>query len=236
MATGNTGSLLVCHAEAPLIQEIAINVLFDLDGTLTDPRQGIVGCMRHALSVLREPIPAEGDLEKFIGPPLRDAFCELLATTPEDERIAAAVTAYRDRFSAEGMFENAVYEGIPQVLSALSSRNAQLFVATSKPHVYAKRILEHFELAQYFRGVYGSELDGRLSNKGELIGHVLAAASLRARDTVMVGDRLHDVMGALQNKVLPVGVLWGYGSREELTAAGAKQLFENPAELARLVV
>lgn len=212
-----------------------MNVLLDLDGTLTDPAQGIVACIEHALSELHEPVPPRANLARFIGPPLRDTFCELLSTTADDERVGAAVAAYRDRFGTIGMFENVVYDGIPSALEQLCSRNADLYVATSKPLVYAKRILEHFGLAGYFRGIFGSELDGTRSNKGELIAYLLSMAGLRVERTVMVGDRRHDIAGALQNHVFPVGVLWGYGSQEELTGAGARMLLHQPAALSQLV-
>jgi phosphoglycolate phosphatase len=184
--------------------------------------------------VLREPIPADSDLVKFIGSPLRDVFRSLLSTTAEDKRIEEAVVAYRVRFADVGLFENAVYEGIPQVLERLSG-DARLFVATSKPGLDAKRILEHFGLAHYFQSIYGSEFDGRLSVKSELIAHVVGTAGLNPQETVMVGDRYHDVAGAIQNGIEPAGVLWGHGSREELSAAGAKQLFDTPDELVRIV-
>jgi phosphoglycolate phosphatase len=173
---------------------------------------------------------------KFIGPPLRDSFRELLATTADDERVDAAIAFYRDRFASQGMFENRVYEGIPRALTGLLSRGAALFVATSKPRVYALRILEHFGLSGCFREIYGSELDGLRSEKSDLIAHVLSEARLRAEDTFMVGDRHHDIAGALRTSVFPVGVLWGYGSREELTEAGARRLIENPGELLQLAV
>jgi phosphoglycolate phosphatase len=212
-----------------------LNVLLDLDGTLTDPAQGIVACIEHALASLHEPVPADTDLTKFIGPPLRDTFCELLSTTDDDKRIDKAVAAYRERFGAIGMFENVVYDGIPSALQELSARNAKLYVATSKPLVYAQRILENFGLVAYFRGVFGSELDGARSNKGELIAHILAVSGLRAEQTVMVGDRRHDIVGALKNRVFPAGVLWGYGSWRELTDAGAKKLIHQPDSLSQLV-
>jgi len=210
-----------------------VNVLFDLDGTLTDPKAGIVACIKHALSTLRRPIPEESELERLIGPPLRDSFSELLSGT---EDVELAVDAYRDRFRTLGMYENTVYEGIPEALDSLRSRGAQLFVVTSKPKKFAVSILQHFRLSDYFTAIYGSELDGRLSDKGDLIAHALAASRLRATDTVMVGDRRHDVRGSLTNDVFPAGVLWGYGSREELTCAGARALYEAPIDLEQIVV
>jgi len=214
-------------------EAVAVNVLFDLDGTLTDPREGIVACIRYALSTLGEPTPSDSNLERFIGPPLRDAFGELLSK--DLARVEAAVAAYRERFVAVGMFENIVYEGIPAVLESLVARDARLFVATSKPRLFAERILDHFGIASYFSAIYGSELGGARSDKAELITYVLARSRLDPSDTIMVGDRHHDVHGARRNRVIPVGVLWGYGSREELSLAGAERLLEEPYEVAQLV-
>lgn len=210
-----------------------MNVLLDLDGTLTNPEQGIVGCIRHALDVLEREIPADADLARYIGPPLADAFREILATDDPAE-IQAAVAAYRARFGTIGLFENELYEGIPEALEALNARNARLFLATSKPRVYAARIVEHFGLAKFFAGLYGSELDGTRTDKGELIAHILATERLAPADTVMIGDRRHDVIGALRNGVRPFGVLWGFGTLDELKAAGAAGFLEEPADLGRI--
>jgi len=211
-----------------------VNLLFDLDGTLTDPREGIVACIEHALVVLGESVPTPVELEAFIGPPLRDAFRTLMPGST-DERIEAAIAEYRERFVERGMFENTVYDGIPAALQRLSTRGARLYVATSKPRVFAERILEHFGLARYFDAVYGSELDGRLSDKAELIAHALATSTLTACDSVMIGDRRHDVIGALRNGVVAAGVLWGYGSEHELRVAGAQALLSVPSDVERLL-
>jgi phosphoglycolate phosphatase len=211
-----------------------VNILFDLDGTLTDPREGIVSCIKHALSTLGELVPCDSDLERFIGPPLRDTFSELLLA--DGERIEMAVEAYRERFTSRGMFENRIYDGIPQAIEALAGQGVRLFVATSKPRLFAERILIHFGLARHFVAIYGSELSGERSDKGELIAYILATSELRRADTIMVGDREHDIRGARHNNVSPAGALWGYGSREELMAAGAERLLEQPGELTQLVV
>jgi phosphoglycolate phosphatase len=207
-----------------------MNILFDLDGTLTDSRPGILACIKHALERMGEPAPAEEELLRFIGPPLRDAFAYLLRSPADAECVTAAIAAYRERFTATGMFENSVYERIPAVLDALAARGTRLFVATAKPRVFAERILEHFGLAARFEAIYGSELDGRLCDKGELIAHVLASSALRADETVMIGDRHHDVMGAIRNDVFAAGALWGYGSEDELREAGAMALLAAPEE------
>jgi phosphoglycolate phosphatase len=209
----------------------ALNVLLDLDGTLTDSRPGIAACLTYALEKLGRTAPGDADLQRFIGPPLRDTFAHLLGCEPDSHRVVSAIDAYRERFTASGMFENSVYKGIPETLDRLNATGAQLYVATSKPRVFAERILEHFGLASRLQAIYGSELDGSLGDKSELIAHVLAVAKLNPQDTVMFGDRHHDIAGALLNNVYPVGVLWGYGSREELANAGAKALIETPNEM-----
>jgi phosphoglycolate phosphatase len=207
-----------------------MNILFDLDGTLTDSRPGILACIKHALEKLGEPAPGDQELQRFIGPPLRDAFAFLLRAHEGAECVTAAIAAYRERFTATGMFENSVYERVPAVLDALAARGTRLFVATAKPRVFAERILDHFGLAARFEAIYGSELDGSLCDKGELIAHALAQSALRADETVMIGDRHHDIVGAIRNNVFPVGALWGYGAEDELRQAGAMALLATPEE------
>jgi len=208
-----------------------MNLLFDLDGTLTDPRQGILGCFKYALQRLQLETPPAAELERFIGPPLKESFAALVGSD-DGERVERAVTYYRERFAAQGIFENEVYPGMVDALSGLRDRGAFLFVATSKPTVFAERIVEHFALGRFFGAVYGSELSGANADKKTLLAHVLDAASLSPADTVMIGDRAHDVLGARANNVFPVGVLWGYGSRQELLLAGARLLCEEPSGLA----
>ena len=208
-----------------------MNILFDLDGTLTDPKEGIVASIEYALASLGHSGQANENLERFIGPPLRNAFSELL-DTKNLTVINAAVELYRERFRELGMYENRVYDGIPRALERLCRSGSRLFVATSKPQVFAERILEHFDLARSFDGVYGCGLDGTLSDKAELIAHILAAEQLRQTDTVMVGDRHHDACGAIANGLAPVGVLWGYGTHAELMQAGVCRFLRHPDELA----
>src|SRR5262245_64472844 len=212
-----------------------VNVLFDLDGTLTDPREGIVACLKYALLGLGRTCPPDSALARFIGPPLQECFGTLLGST-DSKDIDSAVTLYRQRFSSTGMFENSIYPGIHSALTALRGSGAALFVATSKPQVFAKRIVEHFGLMDYFRAVYGSELDGTRSNKSDLIAYVLKSESLSPHMTVMVGDRAHDIAGARAQGVLPIGVLWGYGSYDELIAAGATTLCAQPALLSDILL
>jgi phosphoglycolate phosphatase len=211
-----------------------VNVLVDLDGTLTDSAPGIISCVRHALTEMGRACPDDAALRHFIGPPLHETFRKILGSdNPAD--VDPVIECYRRHFSERGLYENAVYPGIPAALEALKSSGAALFVATSKPLPYAERIIRHFGLDRYFGAVYGSGFDGTLSNKSELIAHILKAESLSPDDTSMVGDRSHDIVGAKANDVRPIGVLWGYGSRNELLAAGAMVLCEEPALLSRLV-
>lgn len=207
-----------------------MNVLFDLDGTLTDSREGILACIRHALSELGQSSPDDEQLRGCIGPPLTESFGALLVGA-DAQRIARAIELYRERFTAVGMFENAVYDGVPEALAAIRSAGARLFVATSKPRVFAQRILQHFGLDTHFDAIYGSELDGTRSSKTALIGYVLEDAGLVATATAMIGDRMHDVLGARAHGVLPFGALWGYGSRAELLSAGAVSLCAHPEQI-----
>ena len=208
-----------------------MNVLIDLDGTLTDPRVGMVESIKYAMSRLEYPCPGDGELERYIGPPLQETFAVLLNSTVP-EKIDSAVDLYRDHYSVTGLFENTVYPGIVGALQALKEVGASLFVATSKPKVFAERIIEHFELGQFFNAVHGSELDGTRIRKGDVIAHALRAERLSSKSTLMVGDRLHDIAGARENDLFSVGVLWGFGSREELVNAGANVLCEEPKSLA----
>jgi phosphoglycolate phosphatase len=205
-------------------------IFFDLDGTLTDPFEGITSCFQHALSLLGRPVPPAAELATFIGPPLREGFATLLATR-EQPLIEQAVALFRERYATQGAFENRLYDEVPGMLRALGGGERQLFVATSKPRVYAERIIEHFGLSAFFTCVYGAELDGRFDNKGEMLSYALEREGLDAASCTMVGDRAQDVRAARQNGLLPVGVAYGYGSREELLEAGAAVICASPTEL-----
>jgi len=207
-----------------------MNLFFDLDGTLTDSRPGIMACMRHAMSAIGREAPSDEALLKFIGPPTHDAFRELLGTD-DLELNTRTIRIYRERYSTLGLFENSVYPGIAEGVAALARAGVPLYVVTSKPEVFAKQIIAHFGLAPHFRRVYGSELNGERSHKGELIAHVLDQEGIAPSAATMIGDRLHDIRGAKQNAVRSVGILWGYGSRAELTEAGADLIFQNMPEL-----
>jgi phosphoglycolate phosphatase len=208
------------------------HLFLDLDGTLTDSRPGILASMRHAMTVLGIEIPADEALSRLIGPPTRDAFRELLGSS-DPELNERTIAIYRQRYATLGLFESSLYPGIAQGLQALREAGFGLSVVTSKPEVYANTIIDHFELRRYFEHVYGSELSGERSNKGELIAHVLSSTGISPARVWMIGDRLHDIAGAKQNGLSAAGVLWGYGSREELSAAGADVLFQTMPELVR---
>jgi phosphoglycolate phosphatase len=209
-----------------------MHLFFDLDGTLTDSRPGILKSMRHALETLGLPVPADEALIHFIGPPTQDAFRELLSSS-DPELNARAIAVYRERFVRLGMFENSVYPGVVAGLTALREAGFPLLVVTSKPEVFANQIIDHFELRQFFGHVYGSELSGERGNKGDLIAHVLASEGLASEKCWMIGDRLHDMRGAKLNSLRAAGVLWGYGSQDELTQAGADAIFADMPELVR---
>ena len=204
-----------------------MNALFDLDGTLIDPREGILACFKHALHVLQVDLPADPEIERFIGPPLWESFSTLVGANDE-AKIARAVALYRERFATKGMFENRIYSGIADALASFQQARVQLFVVTSKARLFAEPIVEHFGLRRFFLSVHGSELDGSYADKSELIAKVLCSESLTPDETVMIGDRAHDVIGAKANGIFSVGALWGFGSRDELVSAGADLLCKTP--------
>ena len=206
-----------------------MHLLFDLDGTLTNPQQGITACIQHAFRELGEPVPDAATLTGWIGPPLQESFLTVLG---DRDRAAQAVQFYRDRFSTIGLYENQVYAGLPATLADLRQAGHQLWVCTSKPQVFAHKIVEHFALAPLFQGVYGSELTGDRAYKADLIAYVLQSERIRPEAAVMIGDRHHDIHGAQQNGLRAIGVTWGFGSAAELKQAGAERLCQRPADLA----
>ena len=185
-------------------------LLFDLDGTLTDPFVGITRSVQYAMEKLGRAVPAADDLRWCIGPPLTVGFATLLDTTDEAS-IDEGVRLYRERYSAIGKFENVLVPGIPEMLATLVDQGYFLSVATSKLKTYAGDIIDHFDLRRHFQALHGSELDGRNAAKGALIAHILATERLEPANTVMIGDRSHDIVGASTNGVASIGVLWGYG-------------------------
>ncbi|PZV17446.1 MAG: HAD family hydrolase [Pseudanabaena sp.] len=207
-------------------------VLFDLDGTLTDPKIGITTCIQYALKQLDYDAPETAQLLWCIGPPLSVSFAKLLQTT-DKVLIDRAIDFYRDRFATVGLFENALYPEIPETLKSICAAGYRTFIATSKPYIFAKRIIEHFELSSLFDGIYGSELDGTHSDKGELIRHILLTENLIPAKTMMVGDRSHDAIGAKKNQIIAIGVTYGYGTEEELRNHGVDLIANSPMEIVK---
>jgi phosphoglycolate phosphatase len=204
-------------------------IYFDLDGTLTDPKPGITRSIQYALQRLGHPtIPTEDELTWCIGPPLRASFVRLLGAEASAD---LAVSYYRERFSDVGLYENGVYDGIGEVLTALCASGHRLFVATSKPHVFAERIIDHFGLRGHFERVFGSELDGTRVDKSRLLEYALKEASVDPARTLMIGDCSHDMIGAKNNGMKGIGVLYGYGSRDELLQAGAHHVCQTPGAI-----
>ena len=200
-------------------------LLFDLDGTLTDPGEGITNSVAYALEKFGICVTDKTALYPFIGPPLVDSFIKFYGFSHED--ASRAVEYYREYFRDRGIFENVPYAGITEVLEKLQAAGKTLIVATSKPEPFARRIMEHFGLDKYFTYVAGASFDAARSEKWDVIEYALATMNITDRaDAVMIGDRKHDIIGAQKTGLDSVGVLWGYGSREELTAAGADTIVE----------
>ena len=213
------------------------HIFFDLDGTLTDPAQGITNSFIHALKFFGREIPSYEELCKLIGPPLPYSF-ETILGFPE-EKVKEAVAKYREYFATKGLYENSVYPGIPELLQTLKEKGKHLVVATSKPEEYSIKIIEHFGLSKYFDFVCGSLMDESRSKKSEVIAYALQHCGLSDSDkerVLMIGDRHHDIEGAKQNGLKSCGVLFGYGSRTELEDAGADYIAEDINELSEVII
>lgn len=205
-------------------------ILLDLDGTLVDSQPGILSSCRAALRALGHDTDPEMSIASIIGPPIEDVMRYLLRPFGDD-RVSAAVEAYREDYGSQGLLLSELYDGIADVLAAMHARGAVLYLATSKRAAFARRILDNKGLTGLFAGIYGSVPDLNIDHKPELIAHILAENNLKADQGVMVGDRKFDIAGAHANGMRAFGVLWGYGSREELEAAGADGLLSVPSDL-----
>lgn len=203
-------------------------IFFDLDGTLTNPKPGITRSIQYALERLSLRVPTEDELTWCIGPPLHASLKKLTGT---DALADQALLLYRERFSHIGLFENEAYAGIVDTLTTIAATDQRMFVATSKPAVYASRIVDHFGLKPYFERVFGSELDGTRVDKRELLRYALDETRVDAGSAIMIGDRSHDVVGARTNGMTAIGVLYGYGSEAELRDAGAHHICAAHPEL-----
>lgn len=214
-------------------------ILFDLDGTLTDPGVGITNSVMYALEKYGIIVSDRSELYKFIGPPLMQSFENYYGF--DKNEAERAVSLYREYFRDRGIFENQVYDGIKHLLGTLKAQGKVVGLATSKPEVYAKQILEHFELDGDFDFISGSMMSGERTDKGEVIAWAVQLLGEKqkqkytAEEMVMIGDREHDVIGARKNRITSIGVLYGYGSREELTEAGADAVVSSVGELAEML-
>ncbi len=210
-------------------------VLFDLDGTLTDSGPGIMNSVQYALKKVGKEVEHVEDLKCFVGPPLAQQFAKFCGISEEEGH--RMVELYREYYEPKGMLENMVYEGIPEVLSALQEAGVRLAVATSKPEKYARRIAEHFGIASYFEFIGGANMDGSRTKKSEVIEYVLEVCNVQERQKVlMIGDRKHDVLGARSCGLSALGVLYGYGDREELEQAGAEWIVDTPAQILKQIL
>jgi len=208
-------------------------VLFDLDGTLTDPGLGITNSVAYSLKKFGIEIEDRKELYKFIGPPLHDSFMKYYGFS--EKEAETAIVYYREYFRDTGIFENKVYDGIENLLKEIKTSGRKIILATSKPEEFAKRILVHFELDKYFDFAAGATMDTSRSKKGDVIAYALKGSGCSAENAVMIGDRLHDILGAKENGLASIGVLFGYGSREELENAGADYIAETVEDILKII-
>lgn len=207
--------------------------LFDLDGTLTDPKEGIVNSVLYALKKVGIEELHISELDSFIGPPIQQSFVERY--NMNEGEVERAVFYFREYLKQSGLLENNIYEGIPILLNQLKDTGNRLFIATSKPTIFAEQVIEHFQLTNYFEDIIGSNLDGTRIKKEEIIAHILQTnEELNKEEIVMIGDRKHDIIGANQNGIASIGVLYGYGSETELTEVGATHIAIDVKELHHL--
>ncbi len=207
------------------------NILIDLDGTLTDPKVGITTSARYGLNKVGYSLPAETNIDWIIGPPLKASLAKILNVAVDDDRAEQALLGYRERFAVTGLFENTVFPDVQTTLAVLQHQGFQLFLATAKPIIYARQIIQHFELDQFFTELYGSELNGDRTNKGDLIAYILEQQQLKSTECLMVGDREHDILGARRHGIETIAVEYGYGSPEELDEAQPKARIQQFSQL-----
>lgn len=236
---------LIKENDGKLGERVGMNrqriVLFDLDGTLTDPGLGITNSVIYALDKFGISVENRSELYKFIGPPLLNSFMDFYGF--DEERGSQAVTYYRELYNVTGKYENEVYAGVPEMLQKLKEQGCHLLVATSKPEYLAKDILEHFSLSQYFCVIAGSDLEGERNTKGKVIDYALKQFAEQIdisieqvkENAIMVGDRFHDIYGAKENGIQSIAVLYGYGNAEEFKQAGADYIVKTPADIVCVV-
>jgi len=210
-------------------------ILFDLDGTLTDSAIGITNSVMYALNKYGIEVSDRSELYRFVGPPLSDSFENFYGFSREDAK--EAVEYYREYYREKGIFENLVYDGCENLLKTLKDNDMTLAVATSKPEVFARQILEHFDMAKYFTYIAGSNLDGTRVKKGEVIRYALESCNIRdLSKTIMIGDREHDIIGAKEAGIDSIGVLFGYGDKDELVTAGADFIADRVSDIGQVLL
>ena len=209
-------------------------VLFDLDGTLTNSELGITTCVQHALRKFGIEVEDRAVLRPFIGPPLGESFQVYYGLSEEESK--KAIEYYRERFSVKGLYENEVYEAVEKMLQTLKKSGKKLIVATSKPEKFTMTILEHFNLLKYFDFVAGATMDGSRGEKADVIRYALEISGIEDKsDVIMIGDRKFDILGAKENELKSIGVLYGFGDREELTEAGADYIVEHAEDILKIL-
>lgn len=210
-------------------------ILFDLDGTITDSGEGITKSVQYALKSFGIQVDNLDDLHKFIGPPLKDSF--KMFYDFDDKKAEMGLIKYREYYSDKGIYENSLYDGIIEVFDELKKNNIKIILATSKPEVYAKQILEYFKISHYFSFVAGADFEETRVNKGDVIKYALEGAEITdLSKAVMIGDREHDIIGAKENNIKAIGVLYGYGDVIELTQARADYIVKNTNELMHILI
>lgn len=209
------------------------NILFDLDGTLTEPKEGILNSVRFALGKLGVNENEVGDLMKFIGPPLHASFRDFCGLS--GEKVEDGVRYFREYYAEKGINENEIFPGVTEMLEELQKAGVDMFVATSKPTVFAVKVLEQFKIDKYFQYVKGSNLNGTESGKPEIISHIIEKFKLKKDKTIMIGDRFYDINGAKENGIHSIGVTFGYGSETELKEVGATYVCKSVKEINKII-
>lgn len=218
----------------PLCMKAIKNILFDLDGTIIEPQEGIINSILYSLHAMGIEEPNEEELKSFIGPPLIDSFVTRYSLTIEE--ASKAVDLYRVYFSFEGLYQSTLYTGIVELLTTLYQKGFKLFIATSKPTVFAHRILLHFNISDLFEGIIGSNLDNTRKDKSDVIAFAIEQFHLNRDETIMVGDRIYDIIGARNNSLVSIGVTYGHGGIKELQDAGANHIVETVRTLSSLLL
>lgn len=209
-------------------------ILFDLDGTLTNPEIGITNCVMYALEKFGIKVEDRKELHPFIGPPLSYSFQTYYGLSEEDSELA--IKYYRERFSVKGLYENEVYNGVEKVLQQLKESGKTLIIATSKPEEFTLKILEHFDLLKYFDFVAGATMDGSRGEKADVIRYALEISEIEDKsEAIMIGDRKYDILGAKENGLESIGVMFGFGGHKELAEAGANYIAESVEDILKYV-